>query len=194
MIGALANISQGGQPQILETALYNCCALVKNYLYGRPNLSFTLLNTSPYSSGIWLYWGSDGFGISSAYANFTLNLIGLANMRYGYLGEANNTIVYVWNITTSISIFAINQSQLIEIRFTLHNDLGYGLVKNFDPYYYQISSSSWVIPNNYTAISYGNGTYLVSIANLDEPVADVSLQVYDQRGIFVMANATVVSL
>lgn len=58
-------------------------------------LSFTLINDSRHDSGVYLSWNTNGSGVSTAYANFTLKVQSMA---------ANLAIDYAVNITTTIAI------------------------------------------------------------------------------------------
>ena len=70
------------------------------YLQGKNTMDFTLEETAPYSSGIWLSWGTNGYGISSAYADFVHSLDGR---------EANVDLAYSVNVTTALLIASVNQ-------------------------------------------------------------------------------------
>ncbi len=71
VIGSLANISVGGDGSILFSNLERWGAFLGGlYQFGKPVLNFTLENALPYANGTRLSWGTDGLGISSAYADF----------------------------------------------------------------------------------------------------------------------------
>ena len=75
VLGSLANISNGGVNSVLASNLNRLVTLVnKQNQFGRSTLNYTLEESATYSSGIWLFWGTKGFGVSSAAAHFTLNL------------------------------------------------------------------------------------------------------------------------
>ena len=54
----------------------------------------TALNVSPYQLGIWISWGSDETGVSSAYANFTVFT----------KTESDFKLEHATNITTALNL------------------------------------------------------------------------------------------
>ena len=51
-----------------------CSFVESQYYYGKCVLGFNLCETSPYSSGVWVSWGTDGSGVTSCKADFSMNL------------------------------------------------------------------------------------------------------------------------
>jgi hypothetical protein len=97
VISSLANASKSGEKSVLDA---NLNSLSKAYRslnqYGICNLFFTVLNDSNYADGIWLSWSDTSrFGVSSAYANFSLAVYGLT---------ANITANYAVNIKTAVKL------------------------------------------------------------------------------------------
>jgi hypothetical protein len=189
VVGSLANISQGGTNQNLEINLERWSSFVgRQYQLGKYILSFTSRETPPYSSGIWISWGTNGSGASGAYANFALKLSDRGI-------EINQT--YAINVTTTLLIqgsYRVIEGNTKQINITsnLLNEGTPALAKNLILYYN--NSSDWIVPgpqNNYTFIDYGNGAYFMSfVADIPSENIEVSVQVYDQREINVQANVT----
>ncbi|RLI40778.1 hypothetical protein DRO69_12460 [Candidatus Bathyarchaeota archaeon] len=189
VIGSLANISQGGANQNLELNLESWSSFVgKQYQFGKHILNFTVREASPYSSGIWISWGTNGSGVSGAYANFTLKLLDRGI-------EINQT--YAINVTTTLSIqgsYSVigGNTKQVNVTSNLLNEGAPALAKNLTVYYN--NSSDWIVPgsqNNYTIIDYGNGTYFMSfIADIPSENVEVSVHVSDLRDITVQANVT----
>jgi len=189
VVGSLANISQGGANQNLETNLERWSSFVgRQYQLGKYILSFTARETPPYSSGIWISWGTNGSGVSGAYANFTLKLSDRGI-------EVNQT--YAINVTTTLLIQGSyrvigGSNKQVNVTSNLLNEGTPALAKNLTLYYN--NSSVWLVPdsqNNYTFVDYGNGTYFMSfVADIPSENVEVSVHVSDQRGINVQANVT----
>jgi len=189
IVGSLANISNGGQSSNLASNLQRWSSLVsKQYQFGKSVLNYTLNEVAPYSSGIWIYWGTNGTGISSAYANFTYKLSDRAvNIDQSYFVNITTTVF----ITSSYQTISGDTKQ-VNVTINVLNDAEPALAKQITIYYKL--SDSWLIPNatnNYTIADYGNGTYIASfVANIPSQSVEVSAHVIDQREIYVQANAT----
>lgn len=85
MISALANISNGGATTTLETNLAELFDVFRGLeQLAIFNLTFNLLNDYGYESGVRLFWGIEGMGFSSAYADFTLLAQGTENIEWKY--------------------------------------------------------------------------------------------------------------
>ncbi len=189
VVGSLANISQGGANQILETNLQSWSSFVgRQYQLGKYILNFTSRETPPYSSGSWISWGTNGSGVSGAYANFTLKLSDRGI-------ELNQT--YAINVTTTLLIQGSyrvigGSNKQVNVTSNLLNEGTPALAKNVTLYYN--NSSFWIAPdpqNNYTFIDYGNGTYFTSfVADIPSENIEVSVHVSDLRDINVQANVT----
>jgi hypothetical protein len=189
IISALANASTGGEKGVLTLNLDRLVQAYKSInAYGLYHLSYTVLNDSRYFEGLWLSWeNTDGLGISSAYANFTLTFYGLTEKA---------TLNYAINITTTVALegyYALNGSEKI-VTLTCHvfNEYKPAKAKNITVYYEK--DGNWVpanSSNNLSILDYDNGTYTISFTIItDSDVVQVSAHVYDSRGIFVKANVT----
>lgn len=189
VISALANASHNGEKLVLQTNL-NVLSQVCRSLNqpGICNLSFTLLSDSNYADGIWLSWSdTNGFGVSSAYADFTLAVYGL---------RANFTANYAVNITTAITLdgyYTLNGfEKSVSLTCQVFNDGKPALAKNILLYYENLGV--WLpvnSSNNLSITDYGNGTYAISFTIITSSNdVQVSAHVTDSREIFVQANIT----
>ncbi len=189
--GSLANMTNGGASSVLAGNLQRWSSLIdKQYQFGKSVLNYTLEETAPYSSGIWIDWGTNGYGVSSAYANFTYKLLGR---------EVSLNQSYFLNITTTLLVESTYQEGLVDekqvnVTVNLLNEGDPALAKQITVYY-KDQLNNWLIPdetsNNYTISDYGNSTYLASfVASIPGENVEVSTHVVDQREIYVQANAT----
>jgi len=193
IVGSLANVSQGGTNQTLEINLKGWSSFVgKLYQSGKCILNFTLKETAPYSSGIWIFWGTNGVGVSGAYANFTLQLLDRGT-------DVN--LKYAINITTTLLIRGTykelqGNSKQVNVTCNLLNEEKPALAENLVLYYKNFDD--WLTPgpqNNYTIIDYGNGTYFMSfVADISSSTVEVSVHASDQGEINVQANVTCVEI
>jgi len=193
VIGSLANISQGGTNQTLGINLEEWSSFVgRQYQFGKCILSFSLGETSPYASGMWISWGTNGTGVSGAYVNFTLKLSD---------GGVDVNLKHVINITTTLLIESTHKQvqandKQVNVTCNLLNEGTPALAKNLTLYYY--NSSDWIVPgpqNNYTFIDYGNGAYFMSfVGGIPSENVLVSAHIYDRREIYVQANVTSIEI
>jgi hypothetical protein len=199
VVGSLANISQGGSDQILATNLARWSSFVWSQYPSRKSLlNFTRRDTPPYSSGIWIDWsGTDGIGVSGAFVNFFLDLSGM---------QAAVQTEYDENVTTLVNIVGGTYKKLegegmelkkqVNVTCRILNEGEPALAKNVTLFFEEdgdLSAQEWIEADSPNIIDYGNGTYFLSFIaetqTRNDPVL-VSAQVYDLRGIFVLANAT----
>jgi len=189
VVGSLANISHGGTSVTFGNNLERWSSFVGSfYQFGKGILNFTLMEVTPYSSGIWISWGTDGLGVSGAYANFTLQLLDRG---------MDINLKYAINITTTFFIQGTykemqGKSKQVNVTCNLLNEGNPALAENLTLYYKNLND--WLTPdphNNYTIIDYGNGTYFMSfVADISSSTVEISVHTSDQRHIQVQANAT----
>jgi len=189
VVGSLANVSHGGSNDVLATNLERWVSLVgKENQFGKGILNCTLEDAYPYSSGVWLLWGNGGFGVSSAFANFTFKLLDK--------GKDVNLSFYV-NVTTTLWVTGTyspiqGDEKQVNVTINLQNDGKPALADQITLYYRVLDS--WLVPNasnNYVLVDYGNGTYRASFrADVPSSSVEVSVHAVDQRGIFAQVNAT----
>ena len=189
VVGSLANISKGGANQTLEINLERLSSFVgRQYKLGKYVLDFTSREETPYSSGIWISWGTNGSGVSGAYTNFTLRLSDQG---------VDVNLKYTINITTTLRVQGTynrlqGDSKEVSVTCALSNEGSPALAENVTLCYKSLDE--WLIPgpqNNYTIIDYGNGTHAMTfVADISSQDVEVSVHACDQREINVQANVT----
>jgi hypothetical protein len=189
LIGALANITDSGQNQTLAANLNTWkVAIERQISLGTFTLNFTLRDTAPYSSGLYVNWGTNGSGVSEAYVGFLLKSSGKGiEAQYPYSINAS-TRLHIEGFITQIT----PETKQVTLICNLVNEGQPALAENITIYYRE--SISWTIPNatnNYTLTDYGNGTYRAIFTLVTSATSiDVSAHVFDERHIQVKANAT----
>lgn len=188
VISSLANVSKGGEKAILEANLNGLSQVFgKLHKFGMCYLSFTAINDSRYDSGVYLSWNTNGIGVSSAYANFTLKVQSMTG---------NTAVEYSVNMTTMITINGAyvrleGEEKRVNLTCQVFNEEEPALAKNITLLYEDLGS--WMpinSSNNLSMVNYGNGTYLLSFTVSISSDVHVSAHVYDFRDIFVQANTT----
>jgi len=189
VIGSLANITNGGASAVLAENLRQWSAFVgKQHQLGKNVLNYTLREAAPYSSGVWIEWGTNGYGVSSAYVNFTYKLFGR---------EVGLNQSYLINVTTTLLIDSTYQAihgneKEVNITINLSNEAEPALAKQIVIYYKSLGD--WLVvnqTNNYVLYDYGNGTYLATFtASIPSQTVEVSTHVHDERDVYVQANTT----
>jgi len=192
LISSLANVSVGGERNILVTNLDEWCSFIgRQYTFGKCLLSYSLYNSAPYAEGFWINWGSDGYGVSSVSANFTLEINGK---------EVTAEVPYQTVVTLSLIVNGTSEpvgaSTRVNVTLVLSNESLYALAKNMTFYYR--NETTWILvdnSNNLTSVDYGNGTYrsFFTVPTSSDNV-EISAWVFDEREILVVANATCSSI
>jgi hypothetical protein len=189
LISALANITNGGRNETLAANLDAWSTLAgRQYTFGTLALNYTLRTISPYASGLYLNWGTNGNGVSEACSDFILNASGRdLKMQYPFYINVS-TRLQVEGYLTQISPL----TEQVTIVWRLFNKGQPALAQNFTVFYKD--SGVWLVPNvanSYPLLDYGNGTYRATFTLTTLVTSlDVSAQVFDSRDIFVRANAT----
>lgn len=190
---SLVNVSNGGTNETLTTSLDTYVSFVGNQSYfGKFAGLFTVLDASPYQSGIWLSWGSDGTGISSAYANYTLAFTKT---------ESSIQLEHATNITTRLAVDGTytnlgGTNKQVNVTCKIFNEGEPALVNNITLFYEHDgdpSNQEWMLAGSPSTTDYGNGTYTIYFVAETQTPNDpmlISAQVYDIREIFVLANVT----
>jgi len=194
VIGSLANISQGGSNETLRTNLQRWGSFLESHYYlGECSFSFELCEDAPYSSGLRIFWGANGFGVSSAKVDCSLSLT-------DENGEFNTG--YSVNATSHIRVNATSQQLLsqyqINVTIRVFNEGSPALCRNLTVYY-KDKSGAWHdagLLDSYVLQDYGNGTYVARFT-VDPPrVAnrEIRVECFDQREIYVEAKTTCVDI
>ena len=192
VVSALANRTNG-ETNLLPTNLESLKTVIFDHSYQTMlTMDYTVLNTSPYSDGIWISWGTNGQGVSSAYSSFALGSSGPS-------GTSN--IESTVNITSSVSytgtyVRLTGNTKQVNLIINIRDEVKPALAQNFTfygDYDGSLSTVDWVSVNSMVNVNYYNGTYVVSFnfdtAQMTDDVY-VSTLCHDQRGIFMVANAT----
>ena len=159
-----------------------------DYAYGLCYLNSTPASQSPYSDGIWMDWGADGKGITSACVGYTLNITGRG---------AEADLSFAVNTTTLLLISGSYQdmggdSKAVTASIQLTTDGTPALYGDVAPE--ADTSDGWTdmtALGDYAEEDHGNGAYTYTFT-ADIPGSGVSVRfmVHDRRGVYVMAEVT----
>jgi hypothetical protein len=188
LINSLVNVSNGGNSGVLGANIKGLMQAIQNSSYGgQSKFVITPLNSTPYQNGLFISWGDNGSGISSASTSVALNFSSPSEL---YSSE------YDVNVTTAITAegfrTANGTQESVKVICQLYNENDAALASDFT-LFYQETGGNWVPVDSTTALSindYGNGTYLISFDALAQGTLQVSVGAHDLRNIFVMANTT----
>jgi hypothetical protein len=189
VVASLISISQGGNASELSSNMDRWENLVGgDYRFGRWDIDYTPYNQSGYSDGIWLDWGTDGVGISSACVDFVLNLSGRGVEVDWSLGYNISTVI---NNSGSWTQGAGANDKVVNGVFEFLSEDSPALAGRVNITYndglWREASS---LPD-YSLTDHGNGTHRYGFtAQVPGPEIEVRIQVYDRKGVFVEAEAT----
>ena len=192
LISALANVTNDGSPSVLTVDLNELDSLITSHSYQSIlQMNFAPLNEAPYQNGIWISWGTNGQGISSAYVAFNVNSTGQSS---------TSSLEYAVNVTSQANVsgsFLQLSGILNQVNLTANvlNEGKPALAQNFTCYYEDALSpiENWTIVTSPSITDFGNGTYTISFNATTQQPGDpllVSMHCKDQRGIIVCANVT----
>lgn len=188
IMGSLANISNGGDKMVLASNMNRLAeALRKTRQQGICNLTHHELGSFGYDMGTRLSWGTNGSGLSSAYARVSVS---------AYDVSSQVSMDFAVNISSSLIIHGEyialpGGDKNVHLTCTLTNEEHPALAENLTFFYAdggiwtQINAS-----NSLILIDLGNGVYVVSFAIAAADPVEVSACVTDLRGVFVRANMT----
>lgn len=188
VIGSLANISNGGERTVLTSNMNRLAETLRNTRqHGICNLTYLELNSFGYDMGTRLSWGTNGSGLSSAYASITVKAYDLSS-RVSMDSAINITSSLI--VGGKYTILAGGEKN-VSLTCTLTNErqpaLAEGLTFLYD------NGGIWTqanASNNLTLVDLGNGTYVVSFVIIVTDPVEVSACVIDLRNVFVRANVT----
>ena len=152
--GSLVDISTGGNGAVLHSNLENWAVFIGGfYQLGRSTLNVTLRDALPYASGLLLSWGSNGVGVTSAYADFDFSLLE---------GEFSVQLPYSLNVTTTLLVEGIYRNlrgDVVQVNVTCRvlNEGAPALAENLTVLYEK--SGSWLRADakaSYSFTDYGN--------------------------------------
>jgi len=182
MISSLANASNGGEKTLLATNLDKLSEVMRSiHSFGSCNLLFRTFNDSLYDQGIRLSWNTTNMGVSSASANFTLNVDNAA---------AEIVVNYDINVTTSLTVNGSyideGTEKLANLTCRVYNEDQSVLAENIGVFYGNSGNWVQVDPSSLSTVDFGNGTYSLSFAVPSDTV-QASIHVIDSRGVLVQA-------
>ncbi len=188
LISALANVTNGGNPSVLTADLNELTRAITSDSYqAMLQMDFTPLNVDPYQNGIWISWGTDGKGVSSAYVSFVFG---------SSSSSTSSNLEYDVNVTSEVDLSGNYQlnGNLTQVNLTVNvlNEGKPALAQNFT-FYFENATDGWVKVGSPSITDFGNGTYSVSFTTETDQSSDpllVSMLCQDQRGISVGANVT----
>lgn len=194
MIGALVNISNGGDTNILQTNLNAFNQFVSDHSFGAFFTStVTLRSTSPYQSGVWGSQNSSGTAVFSAYASFSVTSSGTKDTTQS---------TFDMNVTSMIQTQgSYIQGHIKQAHLTcrVFNEGQPALAGNFSISYESdgnLDSESWVNVAAPTIADNGDGTYTISFeatTDQDEDPLIIWFSCQDQRGINLQTLVSPVS-
>ncbi len=197
LVSALANVSNSGNPAVLSTDLSALKAAILAHSYKTMlTVEYSVQDSSPYTDGFWVSWGTNGKGVASVYSSFDLISSSLSG---------SSELQFTVNVTSAVnytgtSLRLTGNTKQVNLTVNVQNEGVAALAQNFTVYLdYDGSSSTvdWTQVTTPNVVNFGNGTYAVSFtgdtAQRNNPVL-VSLLCHDKRGILVGANATCTSI
>ncbi|MCW4003124.1 MAG: hypothetical protein NWE95_04335 [Candidatus Bathyarchaeota archaeon] len=197
LISALANATNGGDSSVLSMDLAELKSVVTSHSHKTMlTMDYEVRTTSPYQNGIWISWGTNGQGVSSAYSTFLFNS---SNPL------ATSSSAYAVNITSEINFSGTymqltGNSKQVNLTVKVLNEAKPALAQNFTFFYDydgSLSTVDWIEVASPAINNFGNGTYAVSfVCDTAQENDDVFVSTYchDQRGILVSANVTCVRI
>ncbi len=193
VLSSLVSVSGGENSIVLAANLDRFKSAIADHAYRAiVKMDCVPLNATPYQDGVWISWGSDGKGVSSAYVSFAVNSTGSAASYYSE---------YAVNVTTAVAVqgnytLLADTLKQADVTCTFLNEGKPALAQNLTVYFEDDGSllaENWVQVVSPNVTDYGDGTYRVSFAaatvSRDNPLL-VSVHTYDLRDVFVMANVT----
>ena len=189
VISALANVTNGGDPTVLDEDLNQLKSAVESNSYNAiSDLEFSSLNPVPYVNGLWVAWETEGEGISSASVSFVFNSSGLSA---GYYSE------FAVNVTSTIGVegyFSQLNETVRQVTLTcfIRNEGKAAQPGTLSLYYQQDNQSEWIQPITPIVVDCGNGTCVASFLaeNSTENTLTVSVHVRDSRGVSIWTKVT----
>jgi hypothetical protein len=187
---SLISISQGGDISELSGNLDSWEVFVGgDYRFGRCGVNYVLRSQSPYSEGVWLDWGTEGVGITSACVNVTYNISGRSVEVDGNIEYNASTIVTnkgSWFQGTGAS------DKIVNGEINVYNEATLAMAGNITIQYFNLVS--WEdagLKPDFSLTNYGNGTYFYTFT-ITQSGSDVNIrvQVYDLKEVYVEAEET----
>ncbi|MGA2386763.1 MAG: hypothetical protein ABSG33_09545 [Candidatus Bathyarchaeia archaeon] len=191
LISALANITNGGNPDVLTVDLNKLeSAVISQSYQSILQMVFTPLNQGLYQNGVWVSTGINGEGTSSAIVTLSINSTG---------ASSTSSLECTLNVTSQVnlsgsSIQVNGTSNQVNLRVEVFNEGKPALAQGFKFYYKDaVSGGNWTQATSPSITDYGDGTYAVTFNAQTLQPGDplvASMHCLDQRGILICANVT----
>jgi hypothetical protein len=191
LISALANITNGGNTQVLTQDIDKLNQIFISHFYESTlQIDCALANTVPYQNGLWISGDLENHVVIGAQANYQLYSLGST--------RASNVVGNV-NVTSeaylSGNYVQIDQTtKQATLTLRVLNEGTPALASEFQCYYQ--NGSQWNSIQTSDSTDFGNGTYkIVFSVNPSEPSDQltVSIKVIDQRDINMRVKVTCTS-
>lgn len=192
VISALANITNGGNPNTLTTDLNELESAITSQSYqALTQINFMPLTNGTYQNGLWISWGSNGQGISGGYVTLNVNATGtLTTSTY------DDSINITSEADLSGNYEQINStSNQVNLTINIYNEGKPALARDFT--FYFENATNWALVDSPIITNFGNGTYTAAFVAENNQQTNpfvVSMFCQDQRGILIGANATCTSV
>jgi len=186
---SLVNVSNGGASSNLGHNIERWEAFTRgDYRFGTCDLNVSLGSQAPYSEGVWLDWGATGVGVSSAYADFTLDISG-RGAEVDWAFPVNQTTEM--RVSGSFAVIVEDRKDVAVTMSMLNEGSPAPAQSIFLEYWDTGLWNDASLEGDYTAIDYGNGTYRFTFsADIPGAQVNIRIQAIDERGIFVQTEET----
>jgi hypothetical protein len=192
LISALANITNGGNTQVLNQDIEKLNQIFSSHLYESTlQIDCVLANTAPYKNGLWSSGDLENHAVIGTQASYQLHSIDSTKV---------STVVGNVNVTSEAYLSGIS-SQIDQttkqgtLTLRVLNEGTPALASEFKCYY--LNGTQWISIQTPDINDSGNGTYnIVFSVNPSQPSDQltVSINVIDQRGINMRVQVTCSSL
>jgi hypothetical protein len=196
VISGLANATNGGDSSILTSDLSEFTSAVTSHSYqSLLQIRTQAANAAPYDGGLWISWGTNGYGVSSGCCTFNFE---------SYASKQTSNMQFTANVTSEISLSGnyVNQNGTKQVNLTVNvlNEGKGSLAKNLDFYFDldgSLSTSDWTKVDYANIICNRDGSYVVSFVceteQLNNPVYAL-VSCLDERGVLVKASVAAVEI
>lgn len=185
MISALANISNGGNIDVLTTNLDEFNNFTAEHSYSASlDKEYNLLNTGYYQNGIWISQNSSGQGIAGAFANFSINASSTTGM---YNAQFEVNVISMIEVTGQYEVVNGTEKQAT-LTCNVYNEGQSALAESFT-ISYSNDGENWTQIDSPSITDSGDGTYTITFNADDlEDTALISANCQDKRGINVQTT------
>jgi hypothetical protein len=183
LISSLANITNSGNNQIINTNINKLNTIMRTHFYQSIfQIDNILENVAPYQNGVWISWDQISYGVSAVATGFTIK-----SMETIKTSDYQDTITIITEVRMTGSYNELtNTTKEANLLISLENEGEPALASNM-AFFYQ-KNNEWIQADTVNITNFGNGTYSVSFIaqqNLPSDPLDVLIQCTDERGITV---------